>query len=213
MNCCSSKAPSDRRLGCKFFNRPVQTVAKDILGKHLYRNGIGGMITEAEAYDRNDPASYSFKGINKKNRAMFEKPGTIFVYDLRGSPTLNIVCGEPGSGVLIRAICPDKGIDEIFQNRRKYTKEKLGNVFKYCSRPGILGTGLGLEIDHSNYPSVDGPEYALYCGTQRLPIIRGTRVNVPKNPTPQWRWAIRDCASVGKPFDNPISDGFTSIEQ
>jgi DNA-3-methyladenine glycosylase len=152
------------------------------------------MITEAEAYARSDPASYSFNGKNKKNRAMFENPGTIFVYDLRGWPTLNIVCQEPGTGVLIRAMCPDEtSFGIMLQNRQRYRKSKLDTIFDCCSRPGVLGIALGLEIDYSivNYPSIDGPDYALYFGTQQLPIIRGVRVNVPKNPTPEWRWVSR----------------------
>jgi DNA-3-methyladenine glycosylase len=212
MICCSSKAPSSKRLHSEFFNRPVTTVAKEIVGTHIYRYGIGGMVTEAEAYDRTDPASYSFRGIKMKNRAMFGKPGTVFVYDLRGWRTLNIVCAEAGSAVLIRAICPDKGIDKILTNRLRFTKAKLTDEFAYCSRPGTLGAGLAIEIDHSYYPSVDGPEYVLYAGTQRLPIVCDVRVNVPKNPSPRWRWAIHHCSAVGEKLISPTSDGFTSSE-
>jgi DNA-3-methyladenine glycosylase len=199
-----------KRIAAEFFDRPVQVVARAILGYHIFFKGLGGMITEAEAYDRSDPASHSFRGLNEKNQAMFGSPGTIYIYLYRGMwPHLNLVCA-PGSAVLIRALLPDPGCAaEILKNRRKECKGRIGPTETYCSGPGKLGIGLGLELLAEPFPSIDGPDYMLCAGTQTLPIVCGTRINVPKNPSPKWRWAIQDCLSISKPFVDGSRDGST----
>jgi DNA-3-methyladenine glycosylase len=200
---------SERRITREFFDRPVQIVTRAIVGHHIYFHGLGGMVTEAEAYDRSDPASHGFRGLNQKNRAMFGAPGTIYIYLYRGMwPHLNLVC-QQGSAVLIRALLPDQGKDQIITNRKGRCKGSIGPNEKHCSGPGRVGLGLGLKLDADSFPLIDGPDFALYRGGQRLPIIRGTRINVGKNPTPEWRWAIQTCPSVSEPFENPVLDGFT----
>jgi DNA-3-methyladenine glycosylase len=190
------------------FDQPVQVVARLLLGTNIYFHGVGGMIVETEAYDETDPASYSYRGRNEKNKAMFGSPGTVFIYPYRGMwPHLNLVC-QPGSGVLIRAILPDaRSVDEIRKNRETEFKGSLGPVEKYCSGPGKLGIGLG--VDDENFSSIDGPACTLLPAIHRLPIVCGTRINVPKNPTPKWRWAIADCPAVSTAVNPSTQDGFT----
>jgi DNA-3-methyladenine glycosylase len=206
-----SKTHSPIRITSNFFDRPVDVVAKDILGSYIYLNGVGGMLCETEAYHPRDPASHSFRGINDKSAAMFDKPGTVYVYIYRGMwHHLNIVCQEPGSAILVRALRPDEdGLEQIVKNRRLWCKGSLGLVAKYCSGPGILGSALALRREVNNFASIDGPEFTLFRGTEKLPIIRGSRINVPKNPGAELRWAIRDCPSVSRAFEKQIQDGFT----
>jgi DNA-3-methyladenine glycosylase len=201
------------RITSAFFDRPVDIVAKDILGSYIYLNGVGGMLCETEAYHPRDPASHSFRGINDKNAAMFGKPGTVYVYIYRGMwHHLNIVCQEPGSAILIRALRPEAdSLEQIVKNRRIWCKGSLVAVADYCSGPGILGSALALRREVNNFASIDGPAFALFRGTEKLPIVRGTRINVPKNPDAELRWAIRDCPSVSVAFERPIEDGITEV--
>ena len=99
-------------LNIKFFNRPTEKVAKDLLGKFLVRN-IGRreivlMITEVEVYDGfGDKASHASRGKTARNSIMFGPAGYWYVYFTYGMHwMLNIVTRESGypAAVLIRGV-------------------------------------------------------------------------------------------------------------
>src|SRR6266481_72458 len=93
-----------------FFDRPVVTVARDLLGKYLIRQ-VGGeiivvLITEVEAYDgQRDKACHASRGETPRNAAMFGPAGRWYVYFTYGMHwMLNIVTGPERypAAVLIR---------------------------------------------------------------------------------------------------------------
>src|SRR5919199_1868121 len=105
---------SSEALPADWYERPVQQVARDLLGCVLVSErpeGLAaGRIVEAEAYgDERDPASHASFRRNGLVRAMWGAPGTLYVSRAYGfSPCLNFVCcpvDEPAA-VLIRAIEP-----------------------------------------------------------------------------------------------------------
>lgn len=109
-----------------FFNKhTTEEIAKFLLGMYLeYETSVGtmaGYIVDNEAYlGPEDEAAHSF-GLRKTPRlqAMYEKPGTIYLYTMHTHLILNIVTQEKGKpqGVMIRGIEPVVGIEQMEKNR------------------------------------------------------------------------------------------------
>jgi len=116
----------------EFYLRPVQIIARDMLGKrlvHLIGNQrVGGIIVEAEAYDgEQDLACHARVGRTERNKVMYSQGGHAYVYFTYGMHwMLNCVTGETNypSAVLIRSIVPTEGIDFI-KEQRSNTPEKV----------------------------------------------------------------------------------------
>ena len=75
---------------------------------------------ETEAYlASGDLASHSARGQTKSNAAMFGPAGTLYVYPIHAKHCMNVVTDRLGKGsaVLIRAIEPVWGIDQMIKNR------------------------------------------------------------------------------------------------
>jgi DNA-3-methyladenine glycosylase len=103
--------PAAAMLRPEFFARPSDLVAEALIGKVLWRAGVGGgRLTEVEAYlPEGDPASHAARGPTARNAAMFGPAGSIYVFLSYGVHwLLNIVCDCEGVGaaVLIRAFEP-----------------------------------------------------------------------------------------------------------
>lgn len=107
-----------------FLTQPVDDVARQLLGCELERMisnaTLRVRIVEVEAYDQDDEASHAYGGQTKRNATMFGEAGHLYVYFTYGMHyCCNIVTGKAGvgSGVLIRAAEPVRGI-EIMRQRR-----------------------------------------------------------------------------------------------
>ncbi len=126
-----------------FLLDPLQALRK-ILGKLLFYKGAGGRIVEAEAYlGEDDPGSFAYRGRRGAKRdALYRPPGSLFLYKVHGHVLLNIIFLEedrPGA-ILIRALEPIMGIDEMKRRRKKRDLREL------CSGPGKLTQALGMDL-------------------------------------------------------------------
>jgi len=101
-----------------FFNRPVQRVARELLGNDLcviQENGgiIRMTVNETEAYDgEKDLACHASMGKTPRNEVMYGEAGVIYLYLCYGMHwLLNIVCGDNGypAAVLLRGTNEVKG--------------------------------------------------------------------------------------------------------
>src|SRR5687768_13033597 len=137
-------------LPVAFFRRPAEVVAAELLGM-IVVSSIGGEITESrivetEAYlGYDDPASHGYlHRRNARNAALFEPPGTWYVYLSYGMHwCANLVCQKAGlaSAVLLRALEPISGLEAMRRRRGVVPDREL------CSGPGKLCQALGISRD------------------------------------------------------------------
>ncbi len=128
------------------FQKDTVTMAKELLGKMLVLKNnneiFAGYIVETEAYlGEKDKACHSYQNKKtRKNEAMFEKSGTVYIYTMHTHKMLNIVSCEADNpqAVLIRALEPVLNIAGMEKNRGQ--KEIL-----ISNGPGKLTKAL--EID------------------------------------------------------------------
>jgi DNA-3-methyladenine glycosylase len=135
-------------LPASFFNRPVEEVARDLLGRVLVSRLDGvvtvGRIVETEAYlGGTDPASHAWNWRRTpSNEALYAAPGTWYVYRSYGIHwCANIVTAPAGEGaaVLLRALEPVAGLAHMRRRRGPVTDRAL------CGGPGRLCQALGVS--------------------------------------------------------------------
>ena len=175
------------------FARPAATVAPDLIGARLLVDGVGGIIVEAEAYDRTDPASHSFRGPTKRNASMFGPPGRAYVYRSYGLHwCLNLVC-EPGAAVLIRAIEPTDGLAAMEARRGTGGAPRLlcAGPGRLCQALAVTGALDGLPLDRAPFRFASRAAPAAIAIDRRIGISRGAE-------TP-WRFLLAGSQFASRP--------------
>jgi DNA-3-methyladenine glycosylase len=178
------------------FKRDSPEVASRLIGMTLLVAGVGGIIVETEAYDREDPASHSFSGPTPRNSVMFGPPGRAYVYLSYGIHwCLNFVCREAGhgAGVLIRALEPTTGIPVMMARRRQQDLRVL------CSGPGRLGQALAITRG-LNGLRIDRLPFSLTAARARVSVVCGPRIGISKAVDEPWRFGLAGSRYLSRPF-------------
>jgi DNA-3-methyladenine glycosylase len=128
----------------------VDTVelARYLIGKVVVHDTdtgrLSGRVVETEAYPVGDAAGHAFHGKTQRNRSLFMERGYAYVYLCYGTSFLLNVSSEVagvGAGVLLRAIEPLEGIDEMMVGTCSRTRlADLG------SGPGRLTRALRVDL-------------------------------------------------------------------
>ena len=179
-----------------FFSRSVHEVAPDLIGATLMVDGVGGIITEVEAYHHTDPAAHSFNGPTPRNLVMFGPPGFAYVYRSYGIHwCVNFVCEAEGSAsaVLIRALQPTHGL-ALMRRRRGVPEERA-----LCSGPGKLCQALGITIEHNGLP-LFAPPFELTLPKTPPLIVTGRRIGISQAVDLPWRFGLSGSLHISKKF-------------
>ncbi len=152
----------------RFFARPAETVARDLLGKTLVRRldgrTIRARVVETEAYvGPHDLACHASKGRTARTEVLFGPGGALYVYMIYGMyHLLNVVTGPEGHGeaVLIRAA------------------EPLGTASGSLIGPGRLGRTLALTRDLSGLPATRTSGLWFADGDAPRHVARSPRIGV-----------------------------------
>ncbi len=162
---------------------PVQEAAQLILGHRIEVGELGFTITEVEAYaGDDDPASHAWRGETKRNRSMFLRGGTLYVYFTYGMHWCsNVVTGPPGvaSAILIRSVVCDSS--------DMGTVGRTDGPARFCREAGISGQDDGTDL------LAPGSRIRLADGSPpgAGKIMRGRRIGISRGREFEWRYWIQ----------------------
>ena len=191
-----------RSVPRSFYRRDPRIVAPQLLNKVLVCRGRSGRIVEVEAYaGAEDPASHTFRGRTVRNATMFGPPGHLYVYFSYGMHwCANVVTGEIGSGtaVLLRALAPIDGVDEMHAARRPAARRRRD----LTSGPGKLAQALGIAKADDGADLVKGDrEIELFDDGVAPPAEPGVSVRIGISVAAEmpWRWYVAGDPNLSRP--------------
>lgn len=193
-----------KKLNKDFYLQDTLLVAKQLLGKYLYRKYKGqyliGKIVETEAYREDDPASHAFKGKTKRNEVMFWEGGHLYVYFTYGMHyCCNVVTEREGRGcaVLIRAVEPIEGLDTMMK-LRKFNSS--ANVFDLTNGPAKLCQAFNITKRDNGKFLCDEEIFIVdsKIDIENSQIGKSQRIGIKNGLDKQWRFFIRNSPWVSR---------------
>ncbi len=184
-----------------FYARDSRVVAPELLNKVLIRGNRAGRIVEVEAYaGGEDPASHAYRGLTPRTTSMFGPAGHLYVYLSYGLHfCANAVCGDEGVGsaVLLRALAPLRGLDDMRVARGPAAKRDRD----LCSGPAKLCQALGIDRSHDGTDLVAGDEVQIVDDGVLPPEdpAQSVRVGISVGTEHLWRWYVRGEPNLSRP--------------
>ena len=180
---------------------PINTVqlARYLIGKvvvHDTNSGrLSGRIVETEAYPVGDSAGHAFRGKTRRNQSLFLERGHAYVYLGYGICfLLNVSSESPGvgAGVLLRAIEPLEGIDQMIANcGGRLRLADLGRG------PGRLTRALDVNLAQDGVDlCAAGPLWLAETAQARGRIGNSVRIGITREVERLWRFYERANAHV-----------------
>jgi DNA-3-methyladenine glycosylase len=186
-----------------FYERPPLVVAKDLIGKEIVRTlpasraRLTGRIVEVEAYGgSSDPASHAYRGLTRRNAAMFGEAGHAYVYFTYGAHyCLNFVTTKLGrvGAVLIRAVEPVQGVEFMARSRR------TDDIYSLASGPGKLCQAFSIDLSLNTVdltcPSSPIAVFSPGNSAKTEKVSRSGRIGIATAVSKHWRFFVK-----GSPF-------------
>ena len=195
----AAKAPP---LPAEFYLQPTEQVALDLLGCLLVHDAAEeltvGRIVETEAYlSDNDPGCHAARGRTERNAPMFERPGTIYVYQIYGVHYCVNLVTQPedvAEAVLVRAVEPLAGIEIMRARRGNKSLEEL------ASGPAKLTQAFGIGAEHNRGNATRGELLVAPAPEPVREIDQTTRIGLPRGRGDDLplRFLVADCRWVSR---------------
>lgn len=173
-----------------------EVAAPDLLGSYLVSE-VGGRVvrvrvTEVEAYKgSDDPASHAYGGETARNTAMFQAPGTLYVYRSYGIHNCaNSAAGPVGTGwgILMRGA-------EVLEGEA-VVRERRGRNDELTNGPGKLTQALGIELEHNGVDLLASDSVVrLEPGPPPEMVVSSARIGISKAQQRPWRFVAASLAS------------------
>lgn len=186
-----------------FYDRDPLAVARELIGKHLVRRtsqGLcSGIIVETEAYlASDDPASHSFRGRTRKNATMFGRAGLLYVYPIHARHCLNAVTESRGvaSAVLIRAVMPLQGIEQMRQRRPCPPMDLARGPARLCEAFAVDRRLDGWDLTRGTRVWIERLDDAVVSEHQ---IVASPRIGVTSGHDLELRFFLKDSPNVSGP--------------
>ncbi|HOA80935.1 MAG TPA: DNA-3-methyladenine glycosylase [Defluviitaleaceae bacterium] len=196
-----------KKLDRSFYNRDTLIVARELLGKYIIHKTRGkkliAKIVETEAYKGAiDKAAHSYQ--NKRTprtQVMFGPPGHAYVYLIYGMYLcMNIVTEEVDKpcAVLLRAVEPIEGLDEMAQLRfnKPYEKLQKSQRINLTNGPGKLSMALNIRREENGIDLCKDKLFICEANTaSNFQIGKGKRINIDyaeEAADYPWRFYIKD---------------------
>src|SRR3990167_7579230 len=203
-------------LNTDFFNRDTLLVAKELLGKVIYKRygtiWLTAMIVETEAYYLADKGSHASLGRTAKRQALFMPAGTIYMYYARGGDSLNISCQGDGNAVLIKSAYPyiernslPKMIS-IMQKLNPLSENKQRTVEQLCKGQTLLCKSLGLKVPDWDQQQFDKNKFYIDdIGLIADKIVQTKRLGIPKGRDEHLLYRFIDYNKIKLCTSNPLT--------
>lgn len=187
-----------------FFEQDTTAVARHLLGLLLCRRTpagvVAGRIVETEAYlGQHDEASHAARGVTPRNHLMFESPGHAYVYLSYGVHwCFNAVAwSTPPGAVLVRALEPLDGVDEMARRRRLSPQAPA-----LTNGPGKLAQALGIDGSLNGAPLYEA-QGAIFiarppCQMPVRPVLTTPRIGIRRSAELPLRFCLGDSAHLSR---------------
>jgi len=201
-----------------FFNRDAQVVACALLGQVIWHRvgtlWLGARIIETESYYLAEKGSHASLGYTEKRRALFQPPGTIYMYYARGGDSLNFSVKGAGNAVLVKSGYPfidhPEGAAALthMQALNPDAKGQVRALEKLCAGQTLLCKSLGLKVPDFNGKPLD-PTRLWLEDIQDAPtcIIQTTRLGIPRGRDEHLPYRFVDARYARYCTRNPLRRG------
>ncbi|MFC5775337.1 DNA-3-methyladenine glycosylase [Ectobacillus antri] len=175
------------KLPLSFYEYDTLTVARRLLGQRLVHvvNGKrrSGIIIEVEAYQGPEDKAAHSHGNRRTARTevMFGAPGHAYVYLIYGMyDCFNIITAPEGvpHGILVRAIMPDEGIEEMLYARYGTINVSKSQMRNLTNGPGKLCKAMCITRVHNGVSLFGNTLYIEACNPLPYEITTGPRINI-----------------------------------